>query len=159
MQLHNKVVFSWSLTKRHVIIVLMVAKAIENIAGEGVFQSVLRNRWSVRSLLHFSVHMVQQECIPVGCVPAARRPYAGVCYRGGGEGGLLPGWGCLLPGEALLWGGSAPRGVSAPGGRGGGGGVCSRGGIPACTEAEPPMWTEWQTGVKILPWIQLRCGR
>ena len=68
----------------------------------------------------------KQECIPVGCVPAARRPYAGVCFLGGcGPGG----W---------VWSGSG--GVSAPGGwsgpRGcllqGGlvpGGVCSRGGV------------------------------
>ena len=25
----------------------------------------------------------EQECIPVGCVPAARWPYAGVCFEGG----------------------------------------------------------------------------
>ena len=25
-----------------------------------------------------------QECIPVGCVPAAHRAYAGVCFLGGG---------------------------------------------------------------------------
>ena len=71
----------------------------------------------------------RQECIPVGCVPAARRPYAGVCFRGGG---------CLLQGG--VWSG----GVCGPGGGGlvrgcvcvcsGGGGV----GIPACIEAEDP---------------------
>ena len=40
----------------------------------------------------------EQECIPVGCVPAARRPYAGVCFRGGG--GLGSAWsgGGGLPG-------------------------------------------------------------
>ena len=37
---------------------------------------------------------IEQECIPVGCVPADRRPYAGVCFPGGGgppssRGGLL----------------------------------------------------------------------
>ena len=147
----------------------------------------------------------KQECIPVGCVPAARRPYAGVCFPGGG--------GCLVRGVSaagggVCSGGSAPggclvsgRGVSAPGGVCSGGcmlwgglvlggvclswggsllpgegcllqGVCSWGvsgpggcllvggvGIPACTEADPPLWTEWQTGVKILPWPQLRGGR
>ena len=58
-----------------------------------------------------------QECIPVGCLPAARRPYAGVCFPGGcllpgvsALGGLLPG-GCLLRGVSALGGG-----VSAPGG-------------------------------------------
>ena len=40
-------------------------------------------------------------------------------------------------------GGLLPGGVSAPGG----------GGIPACTEADPPpVWTESQTPVKTLPW-------
>ena len=58
-------------------------------------------------------HQNQKECIPVGCVPAASRPYAGVCFLGGSA-----------PGE------SAPRGVSALGGEGGvcsGGGACSGG--------------------------------
>ena len=55
----------------------------------------------------------QQECIPVGCVPAAHWPYAGVCFPGGcllqgggglggvcslgADGGCLL-CGCLLPG-------------------------------------------------------------
>ena len=66
---------------------------------------------------------IKQECIPVGCVPAARRPYAGVCFLGGlpGQGGCLPGWGgvCLVGGVLPGLGGS---------------------GIPACTEADtlPP---------------------
>ena len=42
---------------------------------------------------------IEQECIPVGCVPAARRPYAGVCFPGGGG---VPGPGgrvvCLVRG-------------------------------------------------------------
>ena len=73
----------------------------------------------------------QQECIPVGCVPAARWPYAaaGSRFPGGGgvcsQGGSAPG-GCLLLGGGLLWS------------RGGG---C----IPACTEADPPPWTEFLT--------------
>ena len=45
-------------------------------------------------------HKMEQECIPVGCVPAARRPYAGVCFLGGGG---LPG-----PGGGSAW----SRGVS-----------------------------------------------
>ena len=53
----------------------------------------------------------KQECIPVGCVPAARRPYARVCSHCRG-GGVV----------------SAPGRVSAPGGVCSGGGVCSRGG-------------------------------
>ena len=73
---------------------------------------------------------LRQECIPVGCVPAARRPYAGVCFWGGlpGPGGVV----CLVPG------GSGMPGL------GGvvclvGGGCLPWGGIPACTEAEPPL--------------------
>ena len=54
----------------------------------------------------------KQECIPVGCVPAARRPYAGVCFPGG----------CLLW-EGLL------RGVPGPGGCLVLGGVWSQGGV------------------------------
>ena len=64
-------------------------------------------------------HIIQ-ECIPVGCVPAARRPYGAVCSGGGVWSG-----GCLLPGGCLLLGGSGPGGS----GLGGGGGVCSWGGV------------------------------
>ena len=71
----------------------------------------------------------KQECIPVGCVPAAHRPYAGVCF-----------WGCVVPGGVCSGGWS--RGMSAPGGVWSGGGG---GGIPACTEADPLLWTEWMT--------------
>ena len=62
--------------------------------------------------------LMRQECIAVGCVPAARWPYAGVCFRGEGEGrGVVcsGGW-CLLPGGLLQGGGgwSATGGWSAP---------------------------------------------
>ena len=43
----------------------------------------------------------QEECIPVGCVPAARRSYAGVCFRGVY---LVPG-GHIVPGGVLSPGG------------------------------------------------------
>ena len=70
---------------------------------------------------------IKQECIPVGCVPAARGPYAGVCFRGGV---LHPGGGSPAGGVLHLGGGGAPSG----------GGY----GIPACTEADtlPPLWTD-----------------
>ena len=57
-----------------------------------------------------SYYIIKQECIPVGRVPAARRPYAGVCFPGGG----LPGLGgvCLVQGVSA-WSGGA---VSDPGG-------------------------------------------
>ena len=56
----------------------------------------------------------KQECIPVGCVPAARSPYAGVCFQGGvsGPGGCV--WsqgGVSGPGEMCL-----VLGVCGPGG-------------------------------------------
>ena len=90
--------------------------------------------------MHFDI---KQECIPVGCVPAARRPYAGVCFPGGVSAwsrGGLPGlgggwWVCLVGGGVSLVRG----GVCLPGP--GGVSPWSRGdGIPACTEADtlPP---------------------
>ena len=84
--------------------------------------------------LHMAFYR-QQECIPVGCVPAARRPYAGVCFPGGSALG-----GCLVRG-----GGAWSGGVPGPGGVCTQGGLCSEGvGIPACTEADtpPPLWTD-----------------
>ena len=83
---------------------------------------------------------------PVGCVPAARWPYAGVCFPGGlsAPGGVWSG-GCLLlgvwSGGGVCSGGSGP-GRPALGGSGLGGclllggwgvwsgGVCSRGSAP-----------------------------
>ena len=139
---------------------------------------------------------LEQECIPVGCVPAARWPYAVVCFLGGvcpgagvcSQGGLSWGGGLLLGG--LLLGVSVPGGVCSRGSALGGvcsrGGVFSRGvsavggvccggvsapggllqgvyswgvsvprgwcGIPPCTEADTPLWTESHTPVKTLPW-------
>ena len=116
-----------------------------------------------------------QECIPVGCVPATRWPYAAVCFPGGGSpwsGGvsLVPGGLSLVPGGfSLVPGGvlPGPRGDSpwsqggfslVPGGFSLAGGVLPGpgGGSPYW---RPPPWTEWQKGVKILPWPQFRCGR
>ena len=84
-----------------------------------------------------SFTVVEQECIPVGCVPAARRPYAGVCFRGGGfslpggaGGGVLPAGG----GFSLLGGFSLPGGSPCQGGvlptRWGGGFSLPGGGSP-----------------------------
>ena len=74
----------------------------------------------MRNFNHNTKFYFKQECIPVRCVPAARRPYAGVCFPGG----------VSAPG----------RGVSAPDGVGSGGmtvlgglsqGVSARGGYPS----------------------------
>ena len=74
----------------------------------------------------------EQECIPVGCVPAARRPYAGVCFLGGGsawsqvglpgpggDGGSPWSGGCLPGLGGSPWSGGClpgPRGLLGPGG-------------------------------------------
>ena len=89
----------------------------------------------------------QQECIPVGCVPAAQWPYAGICFRGGGvcsRRGSALGGGCLLPGGVCYQGVLLLGGVCSEGGVSALGGVCSQGGvggcgIPACTQAAPPV--------------------
>ena len=96
-----------------------------------------RDKWQYFTVSHLALYIFAlvlslkndciQECIPVGCVPAAHWPYTGVCFPGGG-GGVCSGGvcseGCLL-GEGV----SAPRGgVSAPKGEGVcSGGVCSGG--------------------------------
>ena len=76
----------------------------------------------------FSNQIIQQVCIPVGCVPAASRPYAGVCFPGGG---------CLLPGGGV----SASGGVSGPRGVvvcfGGGVGLVRGGGVSGLGGSAP----------------------
>ena len=61
-------------------------------------------------------HIDKQECIPVGCVPSAAIAMS-------------------IP-ACTAQGGVCPRGVSAQGE-----GVC----IPACAEAQTPLWTEFLT--------------
>ena len=102
----------------------------------------------------------EQECIPVGCVPAARKPYAAVCFPGGdvcsregvpgpgggvcfggvsAPGGVCSG-GCLVcSGGCLVWGGSAWSG---------GGGW-----YPSMHMRQTPLPpVDRQMPVKILPW-------
>ena len=88
-------------------------------------RSTPKNQWS-RMFLSWSEMLTEQECILVGYVPEARRPYAGVCFPGWGL--VLGGWGVSSPGGSggggLLPGGSgggvsAPRGVCSGGGDGG----------------------------------------
>ena len=64
-------------------------------------------------------------------------PYPSMHCRGGG---YLTG-GVYLPGGVYLAGGLPARGVPAPGGY-----------LPSYS----PLWTEWQTGAKILPCPKLR---
>ena len=122
-------------------------------------------------------NMMKQECIPVGCVPAARWPYPGVCFPGGGVcllRGVSAPRGVSGPGGCLVLGGVWSQGVSAPGGvcsRGvsaGGfwsGGVWSQGGllqgvfswrglvlVSQHALRQTPLLTESQMPVKTLPW-------
>ena len=64
----------------------------------------------------FGKNYAKQECIPVGCVPAARWPYAGVCFPGDAkkiQNKKIPkkNWG-----GGLVLGGMSGLGVSGPGG-------------------------------------------
>ena len=89
---------------------------------------------------------------PGGCLVRGVCSWGSVCLvrLGGTWSGGVPGRGGAWTGGCLLWGdllpGGSARGVSAPGG------VCARGGIPACTEADTPPPVDRQTFVKILPW-------
>ena len=77
----------------------------------------------------------QQECIPVGCVPAARRPYAGGVGSAPGVGGR-GGWlGVCSGGGCLVRGGGVPglgRGVSAARGSAPGDCLVWMGCLPQC---------------------------
>ena len=76
----------------------------------------------------FQKHWWTQECIPVGCVPAAHWPYAKVCFPGGGSASLDGGF-ASLEGVSASRGSASWRGVVClPGGGGG---------ILACTEGDP----------------------
>ena len=65
---------------------------------------------------HIQKHKKIQECIPVGCVPATHRPYAGVCFPGGvclvqGGRGFWCAWSegvCPVWGEVFGLGGGVP---------------------------------------------------
>ena len=152
--MNTKVKLSFDLYNHTIWSVIAIVNSVAKVEGHWVVQSAL-----IRNI----VNMFKQECIPVGCVPAARWPYAGVCFLGRGGGGVqekerktkwkkkffwegvsAPGGGCLL------WGVSAPRGVSAPG-VSTPGGVCSRG-VSQHALRQTPLWTESQTPVKTLPW-------
>ena len=97
---------------------------------------------------------LQQECIPVGCVPAARRPYGGVCFPEGGSpwsGGVSLVWGvCLVRGGStwsggfsLVWGG-----LPGPGGSPWSGGVLPAGGVFSLVWGGPPCrgGSPWSRG-------------
>ena len=102
------------------------------------------NKFWFQKIFVFSLN--NKNAFQVGCVPAARWPYAEVCFLGRGvlAWGVCSQWGSAPWGGCLLLGGLLPGGVCSQGGLLWGG-VCSRGGyIPACTEADtpPPLWTD-----------------
>ena len=66
----------------------------------------------------------KQECIPVGCIPAAHWPYAGACFWGGVWSGGVSAPRGVCSGGCLLWGGVCSRGCLL---WGRGVCVCSRG--------------------------------
>ena len=82
----------------------------------------------------------KQECIPVGCITSAT---VAICW-----GGAWSQEGVHGPRGCLLWGGLGPGGCLVPGGAWSWGVPAPGGGIPACTEADPPPWTESQIDVK-----------
>ena len=92
--------------------------------------------------MHFQV---QQECIPVGCVPSAAVAVGGVCLPGG----------CITA--------CTGRGVSAPVHAGIQRGVSAKGCLPQCTlgyTPPTPLWTEFLThACENITFPQLRCGR
>ena len=104
----------------------------------GVFITLQTDNDSYCQVLETNVSH-KQECIPVGCVPAARRPYSRVCFPGGGGEGV--GF-CLVWGKSFLpvpggflpvpgWGGWV---LTAQGGRSlvwGVGSHCPGGALPA----------------------------
>ena len=89
----------------------------------------------------------------------------GDSYPGG-----VPAWGVCLPREVYLLRRDVP--AQGSGGVPAGGGVPAQGGVPAWevylprgvylsrrevpAQVLPPLWTEWQTGTKILPYPKLR---
>ena len=132
----------------------IISHCWKKFEGNSTIVEITLSRWE-----HF-----KQECIPVGCVPAAHWPYAAVYFPGGV---------CLVWGGLLLRGGLPGPGGCLPGLGGSpwsAGGVCLAGpgglllpegsawlvrrwGIPPCTEADPPHGqNSWHTLVKILPW-------
>ena len=85
----------------------------------------------------------KQECIPVECIPPAHWPSVGG----------VPAWGCTCPGGVPARGCVPARGLPAWGYLSGGV-YLPRG--DSTWAGTPPLWTEWQTGAKILPCPKLR---
>ena len=84
----------------------------------------------------------------------------GLCFLGGVSascGGMSTSWGVSASGGGICFGGCLPLGGVCFWG-----GVClfpGGGGIPACTEADTPLWTEWMTDTyKNITFANYVCG-
>ena len=117
---------------------------------------IITTRLLFRVKIYLSIlcaNFVQQECIPVGCVPSAAVVVclAGILSRGvsrgvggawvwpGGVGSWPGGWGCLARGGGSVWPGGVWPGVSAQGG------VCLAGGwlvLSGGVHLLPLLWTD-----------------
>ena len=107
------------------------------------------------------IPLIQQECIPVGCLPStAVASKGGVSQHAVGRGCVsqhalgrwLSAWG-MFAREGVCPGGVCPRGCLS-------GGVClgvstqglsAWGCLPRGVCLPHPLWTEWQTPVKTFP--------
>ena len=124
----------------------------------------------LKSSVTTSTHLLQ-ECIPVGCVPPARRPYLpGPAGGGGGtwsrRGAPGPGGCTWSRGAYLVWGVYLVRGgVPGPGGVylvwwavPGPGGECTWSGGVYLVRYSPPV-NRMTDACKNITLPQLRCGR
>ena len=123
----------------------------------------IETHWRNRITCNSSNFSCKQECIPVGCVPPACCPYLPACTAPGGtclgvvyllsggctflgaylpSGGVPAQWGCTCPVGVYLPGVYLPGGMYLP--------------ILCTCPGTFPLWTEWQTGAKILPCPKLR---
>ena len=102
-------------------------------------------------LAKYSSYIEWQECIPVGCVPPAHWPYLVVSYapprnHAGPPATTHAHWQPCMPPQQPH---TPPPSNHA----------CRLGQhacLPPWQPRTPPPWTEWQTGVKILPCPKLR---
>ena len=127
---------------------------------------------SIIGALHTDSYTWKQKCIPVGCVPAARWPYARVSFTGGRGvylflGSVLSPGVYLGTGGACLPGGCLPgrgvclplRGECLPGGLTWGGGVCWGCVYPSMHWGRhPPPVDRMTDACKNITLAQLRCG-
>ena len=155
----SAIIISYQFLKRFILVLsLCWIIWLEKSSTENLFCNL--RVWSEMSI------KLNKKCIPVGCVPTARRPYAGVCFPGGcgvwsGGVGLVRGGLCLVQGGCLVWGSVWSGGVPGPGGGGlvWGGVVCLVwGGLPQYLVGYHPPCGQTDACENITL-AQLCCGR